>query len=68
MFDSFRSNKATNGEPRGAVGPIALYDRIAPGDRHVVNHPLVHVALVDALTEELQLFLASLVILVFLCA
>lgn len=69
MFDSFWSDKAANREPCGAVGLVALHDGIAPGHRHVVDNPLVHVALVDAFTEEFQMSLGSLVaFLVCLCA
>ena len=55
MLDSFRSDEASNGEPCGAVGLVTLHDGVTPGHWHVVNHPLVHVALVDALTKKLQL-------------
>ena len=53
VLDSFWSDEAANREPCGTVRLVALHDGIAPGHRHVVDHPLVHVALVDALTEEL---------------
>ena len=65
MFDSFWSDEASDGEPRGAVGLIALHDGVAPGHWHVINHPLVHVALVDTLTKKLYfalvIFIAFLV-------
>ena len=55
VLDSFRSDEAANWEPRGAVGLVTLHDGVAPGHRHVVNHPLVHVALMDTLSKKLQL-------------
>ena len=54
VLDSFRSDEAANWEPRGAVGLVTLHDGVAPGHRHVVNHPLVHVALADTLMKKLQ--------------
>ena len=54
LLDSFRSDEAANWEPRGAVGLVTLHDGVAPGHWHVVNHPLVHVALVDTLLKKLQ--------------
>ena len=55
MLDSFRGDEASYREPRGAVGLVTLHDGVAPGHWHVVNHPLVHVALMDTLTKKLQL-------------
>ena len=55
MPDSFWSDEASDGEPCGAVGLVTLHDGVAPGHWHVVNHPLVHVALMDTLTKKLQL-------------
>ena len=55
VLDSFRSDEAADWEPRGAVGLVTLHDGVAPGHWHVVNHPLVHVALVDTLPKKLQL-------------
>ena len=54
-FDAFRSDEASNGEPCGTVQLITLHNGVAPGHWHVVNHPLVHVALMDALTKKFQL-------------
>ena len=54
VLDSFRSDEASDGEPCGAVGPVTLHDGVTPGHWHVVNHPLMHVALVDTLTKKLQ--------------
>ena len=55
MLDSFRGDETSYREPRGAVGLVTLHDRVAPGHWHVVNHPLVHVALMDTLMKKLQL-------------
>ena len=52
LFDSFRSDEAADWEPRGAVGLVTLHDGVAPGHRHVANHPLVHVALMDTLIKK----------------
>ena len=65
MLDSFRSDEAPNGKPCGTVWLITLHDGVAPGHWHVINHPLVHVALVDTLTKKYQfsfmVFVASLI-------
>ena len=49
------SDVAAHGEPGGAERLGALQDAVTPGDGHVVHHPLVHVAFMDALLQELQL-------------
>ena len=61
MLDSFRSDEAPNGKPRGTVWLVTLHDGVAPGHWHVINHPLVHVALVDTFTKKLQLSFVVLV-------
>ena len=38
----------------GAKRFVALQNRVAPCDGHVINHPLVHVALVNAVLQELE--------------
>ena len=48
------SDVAADGEASGAERLLALHDGVAPGDGHVVHHPLLHVVLVDALAEKLQ--------------
>ena len=53
MPDSLWSDEASDGESCGAVGLVTLHDGVAPGYWHVVNHPLVHVALMDTLTKKL---------------
>ena len=53
--DSFRSDEASDGETCGAVGLVTLHDGVTPGHWHVVNHPLVHVALMDTPMKKLQL-------------
>ena len=63
VLDPFRSDEATNGKPCGAIGLVTLHDGVAPGDWHVVNHPLVHVALMDPLTKEFQFCFVIFVIL-----
>lgn len=68
VLDSFRSDETANGEPCGAVGLIALHDRVAPCHWHVVDHPLVHVALMDPLAKKLQLALIVFVLEVRLLA
>ena len=69
MLDSFWSDEAPNGEPGGTVGLVTLHDGVAPGHWHVVNHPLMHVALMDTLTKKLQLsFLFLVVAFINLCA
>ena len=58
VFDSLRCDEAPNGEPGGTVRLVALQDRVAPSHRHVINHPLVHVTLVDSLAQKLKVSLA----------
>ena len=55
MFDSFRSDEASDGEPGGAVRLVTLHDGVAPCHWHVVNHKLVHVVLMDTFTKKVQL-------------
>ena len=55
VLNSFWGDEASDRKPRGTVWLVTLHDGVAPGHWHVINHPLVHVALVDALTKKLQL-------------
>ena len=69
VLDSLGSYEASDGEPRGTVGLVTLHDGVAPGHWHVVNHPLMHVALVDTLAKKLQCsFLLLVVSFIHLCA
>ena len=69
MLDSLGSDETSDGEPCGTEGLVTLHDGVAPGHWHVVNHPLMHVALVDTLTKKLQLsFLFLVVAFINLCA
>ena len=54
MSLSILSDIAAHGEASGTEWLVALHDGVAPGDRHVIHHPLVHVALMDPLPQELQ--------------
>ena len=62
MLNSFRSDEASNGEPCCAVRLVTLHDGVAPRHWHVVNHPLVHVVLMDTFTKKVQLGFMILVI------
>ena len=61
VLDSLGSDETSDGEPCGTEGLVTLHDGVAPGHWHVVNHPLMHVALVDTLTKKLQLGFVSFV-------
>ena len=52
MSDSFLGDIAANGEACGAVRILALHDAVAPRDGHVVDHPLLHVVLVDTVVKK----------------
>ncbi len=52
MSDTLRGDVAAYGEASGAIGVLALHDTVAPCHRHVVNHPLLHVVLMDTVIEE----------------
>ncbi len=49
------SDKAPNRESCRAERFVALDNGVAPGYRHVVDHPLMHVGLVNTLLEKFQL-------------
>ena len=51
----------TDRKSRGAERLLTLHDGIAPSDGHVVHHPLVHVALVNTLSQETDFFPVCLV-------
>ena len=48
---SVLSHEAPDGEAGCAEGLTALHNGKAPGHRHVVYHPLMHVVLVDDVSE-----------------
>lgn len=43
-------------EAGGAEWLFTLHDGVAPGHRHIVHHPLVHVALVNTISEKFHRF------------
>lgn len=43
-------------EAGGAEWLFTLHDGVAPGHRHIVHHPLVHVALVNTISEKFHCF------------
>ena len=47
------SDVAADGELCGTKWFVALQDGVAPGDWQVIHHPMVHVALMDPLPQEL---------------
>ena len=55
MLDSSWSDIASNGEPRLTVRIVTLESRIAPCHWHVINHPLVHIVLIDTFMKKIQL-------------
>ena len=52
MSDTRLSHIAAHRKARGAIRVLALHDTVAPGDRHVVDHPLLHVVLVDTVVQK----------------
>ena len=50
------SDVAPNREVGGAEWLFTFHDGVAPGHWHVVHHPLVHVALVNTISEKFHLF------------
>lgn len=68
VADSLFGHKTADGEVRGTEWLVTLHDSVAPCDRHVVYDPLMHVGLVDTLTQEVELFHALLIFYVVLDA
>ena len=48
------SDIAANRKASGAEGLVTLHDGVAPGHRHVVHHPLLHVVLMNPLSKKLE--------------
>jgi hypothetical protein len=57
---ALRSHITTNRESGGAVRVLALHYIVTPCDRHVVNHPLLHIVLMDTTIQKVHLPLISL--------
>lgn len=60
MTYPFRGDVTAHRKACGAVRLLALHYAIAPGHWHVVNHPLLHVVLMDTLIQELHFTLLCL--------
>ena len=55
MLHTLRSHVAAHGEAGGAVRVLAIVDAEAPGDRHVVYDPLLHVVIMYMGVQKLDL-------------
>lgn len=54
MFLACICDIAANGKPCGTEWLGTLQDLVAPGNRHVVHYPLVHVPFMNTLLQKLQ--------------
>ena len=57
MTNALMCDVASNWETCSAVWLITFQDAVAPCDRHVVHHPLLHVVLMDPVVQESNLLL-----------
>ena len=65
MPHAFRCDVAPHRESCGAVGLVTLHDAVTPGHWHVVNDPLLHVVLVDAVVQKTQFLHVSFLGIIF---